>query len=548
MSSVTVGTRGSRLARAQTDRVVSLLRDAWPGLECEVRPFVTRGDRTQATGEPLPEIGGKGLFTAELEDALREGEIDLAVHSLKDLPTEDRPGIALGAVCEREDAGDCLVARDGLKLAELPAGAVVGTSSLRRAAQLRALRPDVEVRSVRGNVDTRIRKVHEGEYDGVLLAAAGVRRLGVEHEVSEWLDGHTMLPAPGQGALAVQCRAGNDAVLELLAAIDDPGTRAETTAEREFLRALGAGCTAPVGARAEVFASGARLVGMVASEDGARVVRVEGLGAPDELGERLAREALAEGASQILEEIRSSSDVLPLRRRRVVVTRPGEQSAPLTESLERLGAIVAVVPLIAIEPVESVALRHAFAGGPYDWVVLTSANAVAAIGDRLRAFDRARVAAVGPTTAEALRGLGVEPSFVPERYAADAVADGLGELDGARVLLPQADIADPALAERLRARGATVDVVVAYRTVAVEPGAEGVRALEEADAVLLASGSAARSLAALDTSLERALVVCIGPKTADVARDLGLDVGLVASEATADGMIQALEAHFGESE
>ena len=303
-AAVRVGTRGSKLARAQTEQVVTLLRSAWPGLAGEVVAIETHGDRTQASGEPLPAIGGKGLFTAELEGALRGGTIDLAVHSLKDLPTEDPTGVEVGAVCGREDVRDCLVARDGLTLDELPDGAVVGTSSLRRSAQLRSLHPQLDVRSIRGNVDTRIRKVREGEFDAIVVAAAGIRRLGLEAEVAEYLD--EMLPAPGQGALAVQCRAGDRPVLELVAAIDHSPTRAATRAERAFLRALDAGCTAPVAARAEAVRESAnlRLQGLVASLDGTLVVRVSGEGRPEEVGERLAREALAAGAEEILAAIR----------------------------------------------------------------------------------------------------------------------------------------------------------------------------------------------------------------------------------------------------
>jgi hydroxymethylbilane synthase len=322
-AAVVVGTRGSALAQAQTAMVCELLESAWPGLACDARPIVTQGDRTQASGESLPSIGGKGLFTAELEQALRDRSIDLAVHSLKDLPTEEPDGIVVGAVCLREDVRDCLVSREGVPLAELRAGAVVGTSSLRRGAQLRLLRRDLDVRSIRGNVDTRIRKVRENEFEATVLAAAGIRRLGLEGEVAEWLEVERMLPAPGQGALGVQCRAGDDATLALLAAIDDPPTRAATDAERAFLRALDAGCTAPVGAYAEVVAPTAslpepddpsdtvsqgvlwvRLDGVVLSPDGAEVVRVSGEGEPEEVAERLAREALAAGASSILEAIR----------------------------------------------------------------------------------------------------------------------------------------------------------------------------------------------------------------------------------------------------
>jgi hydroxymethylbilane synthase len=304
-AAVTLGTRASALARIQAEWVAARLQAAWPGLRTTVRPIDTTGDRTQASGRPLPELGGKGLFTEELERALNEGAIDLAVHSLKDLPTDEPPGVVVGAVCAREDPHDCLVTRAGTTLAGLPAGAVVGTSSVRRAAQLRVHRPDVEVRSIRGNVDTRIRKVREGEFDGTVLAAAGVRRLGLEGDVSEWLSPETMLPAPGQGALAVQCRVGDEVVLETLAAIDDPAARTETTAERAFLRALGGGCAAPVGTLAEVTDAGVRMTALVASLDGGELVRVRGEDAvPQELGERLAREALETGAGRILASIR----------------------------------------------------------------------------------------------------------------------------------------------------------------------------------------------------------------------------------------------------
>jgi hydroxymethylbilane synthase len=302
-AAVVVGTRGSALALAQTARVRALLEADWPDLAADVSPIVTHGDRTQASGEPLPAIGGKGLFTAELEQGLRDGTIDLAVHSLKDLPTDEVDGVVLGAVCLREDVRDCLVSRGGV-LHELPAGAVVGTSSLRRAAQLRALRPDLEVRSIRGNVETRIRKVREGDYDAALLAAAGIARLSLEHEVAEWLDADVLVPAPGQGALAVQCRTGDSEMLELLAALDDPGARAATTAERTFLRALGAGCTAPVAAHGTLRGDAVHLDGLVASPDGREVVRVSGTGEPEEVGERLARDARHAGADAILEAVR----------------------------------------------------------------------------------------------------------------------------------------------------------------------------------------------------------------------------------------------------
>jgi hydroxymethylbilane synthase len=304
-AAVTLGTRTSPLAMVQTERAIELLQISWEGLDCSIVPIVTEGDRSQTNGVPLPEVGGKGLFTEALENALRQGRIDLAVHSLKDLPTEDSPGLLIGAISLRDDARDCLVARDGLAFDQLPAGARIGTSSLRRAAQLRGMRHDLEIVSIRGNVDTRIRRVHEGELDAVVLAAGGIWRLERQDDVTEWFAPERMVPAPGQGALALQCRADDEETQELLAKISDPGAWAEGIAERGFLRTLDAGCTAPVGAYAHATAPRElRMVGLVSSIDGRDVVRVQGEGDPDELGERLAREALSAGAQEILEAIR----------------------------------------------------------------------------------------------------------------------------------------------------------------------------------------------------------------------------------------------------
>lgn len=239
-------------------------------------------------------------------------------------------------------------------------------------------------------------------------------------------------------------------------------------------------------------------------------------------------------------------DQHPLAGRRIVVTRP--ESQRLAGELERLGAEVTVVPLIEIRPAEDRrSLEEAVANlSTYDWIVLTSVNGVAAVRAGLDGLAGPKVAAVGPVTAEAIREHGVEPAFVASRASED-IAGGLGEIAGLRVLMPQADIADPALAEELRGKGADVDVVVAYRTVLVEPPMWGILPLRIADAVVLASGSACRSLAAAGGAGGAALLVCIGPKTAKVAREVGLKVGLVADETTSDGIIRALVSHFGDS-
>lgn len=302
-----VGTRGSSLALWQTEHVAGRLQAVTPGLEIEIRTIKTQGDVVR--DRPLSQIEGKGFFVKELESALLSGQADLAVHSLKDMPTELPEGLALGAVLERTDPYDALIVREGAgDLSSLPAGARVGTSSLRRRAQLLAARPDLEVADLRGNVDTRLRKLRSGEYDAVVLAAVGLARLGFGEQIGQRLPFDLMLPAPGQGALAVECRADDRAVLELLRSLHHRPTWAAVAAERAFLSGLGGGCSVPVAAYAEEPEEAVlRLHGLVASLDGRRVVRVVGEGSPEEperLGNESARKALAQGAGAILEEIR----------------------------------------------------------------------------------------------------------------------------------------------------------------------------------------------------------------------------------------------------
>jgi len=283
----------------QTDYITALLQAVWPELECRTESFVTKGDKT--LNQPLPQIGGKGLFTWELENALRDGRIHLAVHSLKDLPVENAPGLTLGAIVGRADVRDVLI---GLTLEDIPLDGVVGTSSLRRHAQLRRLRPDVAIRSIRGNVETRIRKVTEGQYDAAILAAAGVTRLGLEEHIAQYLPLAAMLPAPGQGALAVQCRADDAQTLELLAVIHNPNVATVVTAERAFLNGLGGGCATPVAAYAELANGELHLTGLVSALDGKRQIRVTGSGTDGRtLGLELAEEALVRGAREILRHV-----------------------------------------------------------------------------------------------------------------------------------------------------------------------------------------------------------------------------------------------------
>ena len=290
---IRLGTRRSALATAQATLVADALRTL--GHEVEVIPIMTTGDADKVA--PVEQIGGTGIYVSALRDALLADEIDIAVHSLKDLPTGPVDGLAIGAIPVREDPRDVLVARDGLTLGELPAGALVGTGAPRRVAQLEALGLGLECTGIRGNVDTRIAMVAEGKLDAVVLARAGLSRLGRLAEVTETLDPIQVLPAPGQGALGIECRAGDTEVLAALAPLDDAATRAAVTAERQLLATLEAGCTAPVGALAEVVdgEDGPELWlrGALGQDDGVRRLSANGpVDDPVALGKALANELL----------------------------------------------------------------------------------------------------------------------------------------------------------------------------------------------------------------------------------------------------------------
>ena len=298
MTKLIFATRPSALARWQTQWVIRSLQAIHPDLECAERVITTQGDRI--LNRPLPEIGGKGLFTQELESELLAGRVHAAVHSLKDLPVENPPGLLLGAIPSRGEVRDALISAGGFRLEDLPPGARLGTSSLRRAAQALALRPDLRVESLRGNIDTRLRKALDGQYDAIILAGAGLVRMGLEVHITQWLPLDRMLPAPGQGALAVQCRAGDAATLALLAALDDTATRQATRAERAFLAGLGGGCSLPVAAYAVVETGQVNLQGLVAAPDGSRLLRCQAAGSdPDLVGQECAASALQRGAADL---------------------------------------------------------------------------------------------------------------------------------------------------------------------------------------------------------------------------------------------------------
>jgi hydroxymethylbilane synthase len=299
-----VGSRGSKLALIQAESVVAEIRKINPQVKVGISKIVTGGDRDRRT--QLDHLEGMGVFVKELEEALLKGRIDLAVHSLKDVPTEIPDGLCLLAVTERLDPRDVLISRAG-RLDELSSGARLGTGSLRRASQLGQYRPDLEICGIRGNVDTRLRKVASGEFDGVILAAAAMLRLGWWDKISECLPLEHFIPAVGQGALALETRLGDEETAELISPLNHLPTWQGITAERAFLKALGGGCRAPIAALGTIKSDTLNLVGMVADASGKKILRATDKGgaiSPEELGVRLAQRMLGMGASEFIAEVR----------------------------------------------------------------------------------------------------------------------------------------------------------------------------------------------------------------------------------------------------
>lgn len=514
-----LGTRASTLAVTQSTWVAEQLRAL--GHVVEVVPIRTRGDRERGS---LTALTGLGVFAAELRSALLKGEVDLAVHSLKDLPVEPVPGLLIAAVPPRESAHDALCARDGLTLAELPAGSLVGTGSPRRVAQLRGIRPDLTYVDIRGNIDTRLSRVRTGDLDAVVLAAAGLRRLGLASRITEELP---ILPAPGQGALAVECRSDDQPTRSALAALDDAQVRLAVAEERSVLAALGGGCAAPIAASA----ADGQLVAGVFSHDGARVVTArEPLG--DGAGQRLAARLLQAGAEEVTElgasrasrlaEFHDAADLWPSEARRTVFL-PRESGA-LSEALERVGLEVTSCPIQVRIVLDVDHLPDA------DWSIVTSARTVETLQE-LGLRLPGRIAAVGQATAEALRREGYEVDFVPERSSGAGIVAEFRVAPG-RLLIPGSELSKPDLAEGLRRLGHEVTVVPVYT---MEPTGllpeEVVTAWRagEFGAVVVTSGSIARAIHERLGWSPATRVLAIGQPTLQVLNELGVAASAAAS-------------------
>lgn len=561
---IRLATRGSRLALAQSGMIADALRRL--GAEVELVTVRTAGDVSTAS---LSSLGGAGVFAAAVREAVLGGDCDLAVHSLKDVPTTPCPGLVLAAVPEREDPRDALCARDGLGLWGLPRGARVGTGSPRRAAQLLAARADLEVVDIRGNVDTRLGRVGT-DLDAVVLAAAGLNRLGRADAITELFEPDVLLPAPAQGALALECRSDDTELVALLARLDHAPTRIAVEAERELMRLVEAGCAAPFGALAEVVPPG--------SDDLSPDTAADLFPDPEEVGAthrpvegrfRLrARLAARDGMTTLAKSVRfahgprgqspratdadrigaivagMAQSLAPLRGLRVLMP-----PSPLTEAITVRGARVTTASFTRHSAVTDPRLDERLgdlAAGRYEWLVLTSARTLRFLRDsgvelagRLPATTK--VAAVGPATAAAAREAGLRVDLLPASGSGGARLAAAFPTPAGRVLVPGA--AEPAagLDADLTAREFRVDRVAVYRTDPAESVDDEIRLgwPDGFDAFVVTAPSVARAAADL-LGASGPPVVALGETSAVAARDAGFTVVATAAEATPSGLVTAL--------
>ncbi|HYN69271.1 MAG TPA: hydroxymethylbilane synthase [Candidatus Eisenbacteria bacterium] len=554
-----VGTRGSALARRQADLVAEAL--AAIGIPTTIEIILTAGDRRAPDTE-----WGEGAFVGAIEAGLIDGSIDIAVHSAKDLPTAEEPALRIAAYLPRADPRDVLVIRGRAAATDadtspsssldlLPHGSRVGTDSPRRAGFLRALRPDLEFHPLHGNVDTRLRRLDEGATDALVLAAAGLIRLGRSDRIAVRIPADLLPPAPGQGALAIQVRASDTELAARLAAMDDPATRVGVEVERALLAATGGGCRTPVGALASVTGSRLELLAGFASSNLPRAIIVR---AADDLGRRdeVVRMTLQRLADEAVRAIEDSG------RAQVIVAGGEDTSAATRLALVDRGVIPVEVPAFSIEvDTDGELERVVRAAPPWDWVVVSSANAVRALAIAAReagcelasapSLRTARWAAVGRSTAAALGAAGIHVDHRPTVTTAAALGVEVPLEPGMRVLLPRSDLADNALPRQLAARGAVVEEIVAYRTVEAPTASRGQlrRALERRPAaVALSSASAVRGLLQLAaeigaTDRVRAIpLAAIGQSTAAELRRFGLEPAAIATTAGPGGLADAVVA------
>ena len=569
MTTVRMGTRGSRLALVQTREIEALIKKNHPGLNISTEIIHTAGDKELEL--PFFSIGVKGVFTKEIDEALLSEKIDIATHSLKDLPSTLPKGLMLAAVTKGLDPSDTLISKNGQKLSDLPPGVTVGTSSLRRIALVRKMRPDLMVRELRGNVDTRLRKLDEGQYDAIILAAAGLLRLGLGHRITELLNPLQFIPAIGQGLIGIVCRNKDQEVIELLSKLEDRSSRIAAEAQRIFMALMEGGCKIPLGCYIEERDGRVKLVGFLSTVDGKKFIEetVEGdLKRANELAQSLAEKLLTKGGDEILKSLREETskpltpfEKSPLDGKKVVITRSLNQSEEFLSLLRKEGAIGIEIPTLAFSKIQDSSkidqvIRKLH---KYGLLLFTSQNAVRFFCKHLGTKTlptHLEVAAIGIKTAQVLKEYGVKTNLVPEKnQAAEEMVEFLKdrmELQNKRILFPRAKEGRELLVRQLEKCGAIVDLLVIYETTLAKEGISALRRVMDemnVDWITFTSGSCVKFFFQFDRPQRilkwikscQAKVAVIGRVTAYEAQKQGLRVDVESPKSTLEHMIEAMK-------
>lgn len=539
---IILGARGSKLSLAQTQIVKNKLLAVNSQLEIEVTIITTKGDKNLA---PIPlDTVGKGWFTKELDKELLRGTIDIAVHSLKDLPESLPKGLCIAGIPEREDPSDVLVSTNNVLLKNVKPGAVIGTDSIRRKVQILHKRPDVIVKSLRGNVDSRLKKLETGEYDAIMLAAAGLKRLDLDSKITERFAETDIIPSPGQGALAIVVKEDNETIRELLTKLNDKDTIIGTTAERAFSKQLDGGCKTPTGAYAKIDKNTVTIYGMIGTMDGKHIIKesIEGpTSQAKQLGIMLAKNMFEKSKQYLLE------------KKYIVITRPEPENTILEKKLQQYGASIYNFPTIQITEnnIDKQILTEIHS---FDWIVFTSSKGVEAFmhnADQslITILKNKKIAVVGPKTAEKLTSYNLKANFMPTKYTTHDLAKELTEIAGKQLLLARSNIASKELVTDLKKKKAIVTDIPMYTTESITTPDKAFEKMIKNDTVNCLTFTSPSTVigffdrignAEIKQKVLAIPVISVGPVTTKTAKEYGFTHIYTADEYTTDGMIKKL--------
>lgn len=545
---IIIGTRGSALALAQSELIHEQLTSLYPEMQISIKIIKTTGDKN-ANPIPLDTIG-KGWFTKELDDELIAEKIDVAIHSLKDVPEELPTQLIIAAISKREDPRDVFVFKNNVSYDQIKKGAVIGTDSTRRKSQLLHKRPDLVVKSIRGNVPTRLQKLDNGDYDGIILAAAGLKRLGLAERISHYLPATEFIPSPGQGALAIVIRKNDKKLFALLNKLNHNDTEIAVRAERAFSSKLGGGCSTPIGAFSEIHEGKIMLHGYMGSYSGKITRKAKLMGNsnnPENVGNELAESFLQMG-------FKISKDP-----KFVIITRPDHISIDHQKQIEALGLLTYFYPSIAIA--KSILSKNAKTVlsdlKSFDWIVFTSRNGVRfftealdSLGIPLTELQTKKIAVIGTKTAEVAKKYGLHVEFMPNRFTTEELAKQMQDITGKKVLLARANLATPKLTKALEEKGATVVDIPIYNTTFIENNTEefdNLLQLKQIFCITFTSPSTVKGFMnnIKGSRMKKAVLdipaLSIGSVTTKALTKYGFETIYTSDVFTTDGMIRKLE-------